>query len=352
MVDTSMKKEKALTQKDRDIISFFLSNGNKPAIQKQISIGAKVSVRHLGDLHDGRELKKEGRLTILMKKKLLDCKLGIFPCSGSKKFFYLRDDTNAFKQIAKTFLNTADTLLFIKSDYTQRMITKYVFDDVSKKFNINLSGGGNLINLYLFSWDNVPGDDSERLLRFLREDLNTDWVENAEISKSNDDKTIRIFKDDNFAEIFIDDNMKNATLKTDNGEIHHLNVKEENGMLNIYNDLIKRILTMSPSVLEYVLTDPSKENRDEKKSQFGKFLFGRSRSGELDTLAFFSILFYADIVKYPGLAQTAGDIRRNIDQITNGLVMEEYLQRVSAFDPTSSKTSKGTATLIFEKSLK
>lgn len=319
MVDTSVKKEKDLTKKETNILRFFLSNGNSPEIQKRIAIGADVSVRHLGDLHDEkRKVKKEGRLSILMRKELLDWKLAVFPRSGDKKFFFLRDDPNAFKQIAKTFLNTADTLLFMKSDYTQRMIRKYVFDEVSKKFNINLS---------------------------------IDWAENAEISKSNDDKTIRITKDDNVAEMFIDDNMKNATLKTDNGKIHHLNLKVENG-INLYNDLIKRILTMSPSVLEYVLTDPSKEDRDEKKSQFGKILFGRSRSGELDTLAFFSILFYADTVKYTGLAQTAEDIKRNIDQITNSLVMEVYLQRMSTFDPTSSETSKGAAKLISEKSLK
>jgi len=88
---------------------------------------------------------------------------------------------------------------------------------------------------YLFSWDNVPGNDSERLLRFLRDDLNIGWVENAEILKSDDSKIIRIFKDENSAEIMIDEKKGKATLKIGDDRTHNLQVKKEGSKLNIYN---------------------------------------------------------------------------------------------------------------------
>jgi hypothetical protein len=94
---------------------------------------------------------------------------------------------------------------------------------------------------YLFSWDNVPGTDSERLLLFLREDLHIDWVENAETHKSDEGKTIRIAKDENSAEVEIDENKEKAILKISDGRTYDLKVKKENGKLNIYEDLIETI---------------------------------------------------------------------------------------------------------------
>ena len=87
---------------------------------------------------------------------------------------------------------------------------------------------------YLFSWGNVPGSDNGRLLRFLQDDLDITWVENAEIRKSDDGTTIRISKDENAAEIVIDETKEKATLKIRDGRTHDLKAKEENGKLNIY----------------------------------------------------------------------------------------------------------------------
>ncbi|MEA2052218.1 MAG: S8 family serine peptidase, partial [Euryarchaeota archaeon] len=91
--------------------------------------------------------------------------------------------------------------------------------------------------LYLFSWDNIPGTDSERLLRFLTDDIDIGWAENAEIFKSTDGKTIRIFKDENSAEIIINEMVGKATLKISDGRTYDLEVKKENGKLNIYREL-------------------------------------------------------------------------------------------------------------------
>ena len=87
---------------------------------------------------------------------------------------------------------------------------------------------------YLFSWDNVFGNDSKRLLRSLKDKLDIVWAKNAEISKSDDGKTIRISKDGNSAEIIIDEKKEKATLKTSDGKTCSLNVKKVDNKLNIY----------------------------------------------------------------------------------------------------------------------
>nr|QNO52647.1 hypothetical protein CKMLAADM_00012 [Methanosarcinales archaeon ANME-1 ERB6]QNO52679.1 hypothetical protein OOKFEKOF_00018 [Methanosarcinales archaeon ANME-1 ERB6] len=93
---------------------------------------------------------------------------------------------------------------------------------------------------YLFSWDSVPGDDDEKLKQFLRDDLDISWAEDVEINKSDDDKTIYIFKDENSAEIKIDKKKEIATLKIRGGRTRDLIVKKEEGKLNIYGRKKKR----------------------------------------------------------------------------------------------------------------
>ncbi|MFZ3170318.1 MAG: hypothetical protein WA130_22115 [Candidatus Methanoperedens sp.] len=84
----------------------------------------------------------------------------------------------------------------------------------------------------IFSWNNIEENDIDRssLIMFLKDDLNIKWVENAEITKK-DDKII-ISDDDKSAEIALD---KKATLKFGD-RTYNLEVKEENGNLNIYKE--------------------------------------------------------------------------------------------------------------------
>jgi len=127
----------------------------------------------------------------------------------------------------------------IKRVVNATMLIKSVFETRLATF-LQAFESPELREMYLFSWDNVPGNDSERLLIFLLDDLNIDWAENAEIRKSNDGKIICIFKDENSAEIMIDEENKKATLKIGDGKIIDLKVKKENGKLNIYREMIER----------------------------------------------------------------------------------------------------------------
>ena len=106
----------------------------------------------------------------------------------------------------------------------QIRIAKAATEDALKK----------LSEKYLFSWDTIPGNDSERLLRYLRDEHYMDWAKNAEIHKSDDGKTISISKAENSAEIMIDERAEKVTLKIGDGKRLELTLKKENGTLNIH----------------------------------------------------------------------------------------------------------------------
>lgn len=89
-------------------------------------------------------------------------------------------------------------------------------------------------NSYLFSWNNVPGKDNDELLNYLNDDHGINWVECADICKSDDDKTIRIFKDEKSIEIIINKNEMKAILIISDNRTYDLEIKKENGKLNIY----------------------------------------------------------------------------------------------------------------------
>ena len=88
--------------------------------------------------------------------------------------------------------------------------------------------------LYLFTWDDVPGEDSEKLLRYLQEELALGWAGNAELQKSGDNRAIRIVKDRNSADITLDTYNGTASLIICDGRTIDLRVKEEDGELKIY----------------------------------------------------------------------------------------------------------------------
>ena len=92
--------------------------------------------------------------------------------------------------------------------------------------------------MYMFRWDNVPGDESEGLLSYLKDEFGIDWAEGADIHRSDDGKIIGITRDENSAEIRLDEEKGKAELvikgyKDD--KTYDLNVKKENGGLIIYN---------------------------------------------------------------------------------------------------------------------
>ncbi len=90
-------------------------------------------------------------------------------------------------------------------------------------------------DIYLFSWENVPGNESHGLLNYLKNDLHISWVENAQITKDDVNKTIRVFSNENSIEVMLYN--ESVLLKRDRGyfERYDLWVSEKNGTHDVYN---------------------------------------------------------------------------------------------------------------------
>ena len=88
--------------------------------------------------------------------------------------------------------------------------------------------------MYLFSWEEVPGNDSERLIEFLMQNFNIEWIKAAKINKTDDVKTIRITNDTNFLSLTLNNEKNNVNLEIDDGRTDKFIVKTENDELNIY----------------------------------------------------------------------------------------------------------------------
>ena len=91
-------------------------------------------------------------------------------------------------------------------------------------------------DLYLFRWEEVPGNDSVKLIEFLMQNFNIGWIEAAKISKNDDGKTIRITNDTNFLSLALNNEKNTVNIEIDDGRTDKFIVKMENGELNIYDD--------------------------------------------------------------------------------------------------------------------
>ncbi len=87
---------------------------------------------------------------------------------------------------------------------------------------------------YLFSWEEIPGNDNVRLIEFLMQNFSIEWVKAAKIKKNDDGKTIRVNSEENFLSLTLNDEKTNINLEIDDGRTDKFIVKIKNGKLNIY----------------------------------------------------------------------------------------------------------------------
>jgi hypothetical protein len=95
----------------------------------------------------------------------------------------------------------------------------------------------------LFSWENVPGNESHKLLSFLKNNLGIDWVwrpnlnnqnENPNITKDEKNKTIHVFDNENSIDITLFD--ESASMNSSKDGSYIWQVKEENGTYNFLDN--------------------------------------------------------------------------------------------------------------------
>jgi hypothetical protein len=93
-----------------------------------------------------------------------------------------------------------------------------------------------LNDLYLFSWDKIPGNDTERFIEFLKRNFDIDWVKAENVEKIDDGKTIYASFENKSLSLRINGGKNRAILTIADGKGDEFIVKTENGKLNIYYD--------------------------------------------------------------------------------------------------------------------
>jgi uncharacterized membrane protein len=154
-------------------------------------------------------------------------------------FYIAKDSTDGIYE--RVFIGSIMTLIFIVFMFVVMRIVRElkghdaeVKDEKKRRKFEEEEQGIDVSKPYLFSWDSVPGDHNEKLIRYLRNNFDISWVEKAEICKCGDSMTISISTDENSAEIKLSDTKEKAILRISDGRIYDLKVMEENGKLNIY----------------------------------------------------------------------------------------------------------------------
>ena len=94
---------------------------------------------------------------------------------------------------------------------------------------------------YLFSWDEIPGNDNLRLRVFLKQEYNVDWVETANIEKIDDGMTIRVYVEKKYLSLSLNNEKTKVNLKIDDDRNYEFIARIMNGILNIYKKTKPRI---------------------------------------------------------------------------------------------------------------
>jgi len=110
---------------------------------------------------------------------------------------------------------------------------------------ISFYGIGNLSDLsfeelhkvYFFCWDDVPGNDSRILQKYMKDDLKMDWAKDAEISKEGNGETIIIKNGEKSAAFKLNKAEKNVILEIAGDEVRKYILKKENGKIKVYHKI-------------------------------------------------------------------------------------------------------------------
>ncbi len=90
--------------------------------------------------------------------------------------------------------------------------------------------------VYLFTWDEIPGKDSVKLIEYLeRNYLLIDWLKTAKIEKIDNDRTIRVFNETESILLKLNDEKNKIDIRTGIYAPHELFVKMDENKLHVYD---------------------------------------------------------------------------------------------------------------------
>ena len=95
-------------------------------------------------------------------------------------------------------------------------------------------------NKYLFRWDDIPGNDNQKLIKFLNRHFDMELETTTKFEKKDD--TIKVSTKKNVVSLSFNDEKKKVYLKRDDVRIYEFIAKKENGKITIYKNKIVFIL--------------------------------------------------------------------------------------------------------------
>ena len=115
--------------------------------------------------------------------------------------------------------------------------SKYVVNDVEAEMMP-------IMEEFLFCWDDTPGKDSKRLLKFLSETLEMQWINNAKIEKNKGGKIITITNEKESIRFRLDESKGKVIREMGDGDVYKYILKRENSRLNIYVEVKPEVLLL------------------------------------------------------------------------------------------------------------
>ena len=113
---------------------------------------------------------------------------------------------------------------------------------------------------YLFSWNNVPGNESHSLIKFLVDERGIEWAKNAEIKKVNE-KIIRILNGKNSAELRVAKEEDEVKIEVAGEKTpYYLKIKKEGDKLKIYHEEYAKVRYALENAIPDYLKDDHKRS--------------------------------------------------------------------------------------------
>lgn len=130
-----------------------------------------------------------------------------------------------------------------------------------------------LKKVYLFSWENVPGSENNKLIQFLNDELGINLGENIRIEKKENGNAINVFDDKNSISINLNKKKTKASMTIGRTASYDLIVKMENEKLSIYTEFTQKIIAAKLNLSEQIVSSVLLVNDlwDSKKYALEKF---------------------------------------------------------------------------------
>ncbi len=138
---------------------------------------------------------------------------------------------------------------------------KIVSDGLEVFIEVSTRRGPEIEDIYIFSWDDIPGNDSDKLVYYLENIYNIDLEETGKIEKIDNCNTIRISAEKNSLVLKLNDEKNKVTLETDDGRTDEFTARIGNGKINVYENStrIGKIKFQQPSIYRDKLCEESNQ---------------------------------------------------------------------------------------------